>query len=995
MSEFSSDSNASRGRHKSVRCAGTRWLAAVATVVFGLKVVLGSCVSPLNPHLARYVYGDPPAIPDNVHQLADRTVLDLGYMLVLTGCACIFLLGAASKPGRKLAQYVAAAALIALAADLVEDEVAYRLIAHSPATLAAVVGAAITIKWCASLVALVGIPAAAGILLRFVGAWISRARSTHWQTSALAEPPPGSAPEGQSTMFNAYWVPNAQAVIDRSGSGKPQALCLSGGGVRSACVAMGAMQEFSKFPAESDPKLIDALDYVISVSGGGFSAAARLLAVQSSDDADPDPDATEDKDDRGHTTQNGAHLISERFGEGSPEFDYLRRHSSYIADTPAQLVWALAVLLKNLLASLSVLFLLPVLLGWAVGYLLSRPDFSFAVLVPVPSHDADFEKKHPRDYLLCLIDHHGSWLAVAFFACCAVIFTAAAIVVEVFRWRKRSEQVKLGLQRAAAASAVFALLVLTVAAGIPALMRLCEWVFQHAAENRGVAAAAASGVVGLNYLAAIAAVAWKDRGALARTEITKLSWWRRTVPPGVLPIILVTATLALLAFAWVVTLGSVAAGVFEALTSGGAEGTHPRPSAWLLAAGAALAVISVLDVTSLSLHPYYRHRLGRAFAVRRVTKSGRESAAPYADNEYTWLIKHGRVHAVTPGTTSPSEPAGGPAFIFAAAAALSGDGRPAPGLNAVSFVLSSDHIGGPELGYWNTRELFKHAPPRIKRDLTVITAVAVSGAAFASAMGRYQKGFEKLLAVSGARLGTWLPNPNFYASRGSSGPQNAAKSWPRSLPRIRGAGYFYRELLGLNYKDARLVQVTDGGHYDNLGLVEALRRRCRFIICIDGGGDTPPLLSGLAESVRLATYELGALVKFDGSHDYLLADVAPGSGNSRGARDIFSGLQPRLAKRTVASAVITYPKIPGLLDDEDQRTGLLIYAKAVLCEACPPWLLTYAAAHPEFPHDPTFDQWFNEGQFAAYTELGRIMGRQVQDCLRENKPALASEWAHV
>jgi hypothetical protein len=57
----------------------------------------------------------------------------------------------------------------------------------------------------------------------------------------------------------------------------------------------------------------------------------------------------------------------------------------------------------------------------------------------------------------------------------------------------------------------------------------------------------------------------------------------------------------------------------------------------------------------------------------------------------------------------------------------------------------------PELGWLKTPALFEEAPTRIKRDLTVVTAVAVSGAAFASAMGRHQKGFEKLLAVSGAQ----------------------------------------------------------------------------------------------------------------------------------------------------------------------------------------------------------------------------------------------------
>jgi hypothetical protein len=998
-----------------------RWamlLVAAAAVVIGLLIVLRSRALPLNPQLARYVYGARATTPGADDPLPGTTpthvLLDLGYLLVLGGLAGFFLILAVSKSGQRLAQYVAAATLIAAAANLVEDGMLYKIIPLNSSTWITVVGAATTIKWCAYVVALAGIPATAGILLRSAGAKWRRLRacrsgkepSPDWWTGVLEKP----SSQPASIRANAYWVPHAQAIIDDRKPGKVQALCLSGGGVRSACVAMGAMQEFSKipamkaddqilnrFPEESEPKLIDALDYVISVSGGGFSAAARLLAVQSPDTADPDPSAADpgafpDPSAAAHTDPSAAAhtdpgacpkeetapLISARFADGSPEFDYFRRNSSYIADSPSQLTRALAVLLKNLLASLSILFGLPVLLGWAVGYLLSRPDFSFAVLVPVPNRSID--DKNP-DYLRCLIEHHGSWWAVGFFAFWAVIFTAVAIGVEMFGWKQQNEKIKLGLQRIAAGSAMFALLVFTISAGLPTLMRLCISVYQHAAENHGAAAATASGVVGLNYLAAIAAVAWKDRSAVTRTELTKLSWWRRAVSPGVLPIILVTVTIAVLGFAWLVTLGSVAAGVFETLTSDGVEGTHRHLSMWpfWLSAGA-LFIISSLDVTSLSLHPYYRQRLGKAFAVRQVD---RKCAKRYAENEYTWLIKHGRVHAVprAPAEIKPGVPVGGPKFIFAAAAALSGNGRPAPGLNAVSFVLGSDYIGGPELGFLNTRALFQKAPPRIRRDLTVITAVAVSGAAFASAMGRHQKGFEKLLAVSGARLGTWLPNPKFFANLESKNKKDAAKAWPKSLPSVRGAGYFYRELFGLNYKNARLVQITDGGHYDNLGLVEALRRRSRMIICIDGGGDTPPLLSGLAESVRLANYELGVSVKFDRCAHYLLADIAPGSGKSLDMNDALSSLKPRLAKRTVALGLIHYPDESGLPKDKNGRHGLLIYAKAVLCEDCPPWLQTYAASHPQFPHDPTFDQWFNEGQFAAYTELGRIMGLQVRDCL--------------
>ena len=387
----------------------------------------------------------------------------------------------------------------------------------------------------------------------------------------------------------------------------------------------------------------------------------------------------------------------------------------------------------------------------------------------------------------------------------------------------------------------------------------------------------------------------------------------------------------------------------------------------------ALLFLGFADVTSLSLHPFYRLRLARTFAVRRVkASSGGWQAERYPATEWTWLPDYGQA------------PDKGPKFVFATAATLSGEATPAPGLNAVSYVLSADHIGGPDLGWLKTQQLFDVAPPRIKRDLTVEASVAVSGAAFASAMGRMDKGYQKLLAVSGARLGTWLPNPKLVgnlvcAQKGDcADPEDENRPWPTSLPTIRGAGYFYRELFGINYDDARLVQLTDGGHYENLGLVEALRRRCRLIFCIDAGGDAPPLLSTLSDAMRLAEYELGVTIELNEHGPYSVNDITPGSGKPFPEGHAFAGLNGRLTKGTVTFGRIKYPLAAGLTE----RRGILIFAKAVLWDGCPEWLLTYAANSDVFPHDPTSDQWFNEAQFAAYTSLGTIMGTHAAECAK-------------
>ena len=77
----------------------------------------------------------------------------------------------------------------------------------------------------------------------------------------------------------------------------------------------------------------------------------------------------------------------------------------------------------------------------------------------------------------------------------------------------------------------------------------------------------------------------------------------------------------------------------------------------------------------------------------------------------------------------------------------------------------------------------------------------------------------------------------------------------------------------------------------------------------------------------------------------------------------------------VITGTITYPVASGLL--EPDNTGRLYVARALLWPEMPYELLSYAAQNPTFPHDSTGDQWFDDGGFGAYTQLGRELGTQV------------------
>ena len=65
-------------------------------------------------------------------------------------------------------------------------------------------------------------------------------------------------------------------------------------------------------------------------------------------------------------------------------------------------------------------------------------------------------------------------------------------------------------------------------------------------------------------------------------------------------------------------------------------------------------------------------------------------------------------------------------------------------------------------------------------------------------------------------------------------------------------------------------------------------------------------------------------------------------------------------------------QVPGI-----ERPGTLIYVKASMSGGEPVDIQHYKSMHPEFPHQSTADQWFDEPQFESYRRLGRHIGLDV------------------
>src|SRR5262249_61832405 len=127
-----------------------------------------------------------------------------------------------------------------------------------------------------------------------------------------------------------------------------------------------------------------------------------------------------------------------------------------------------------------------------------------------------------------------------------------------------------------------------------------------------------------------------------------------------------------------------------------------------------------------------------------------------------------------------------------------------------------------------------------------------------------------LMALLNVRLGWWLGNTG-RAGAGAyrfDGPKTAARS-------------LLSELMGLTREDQEYVYLSDGGHFENLGIYEMVRRRCRLIIVSDAGCDPAFAFEDLGNAVRKIEIDLGVPIRFEGLPNLLPRrldgrDIGPG-----------------------------------------------------------------------------------------------------------------------
>jgi hypothetical protein len=168
------------------------------------------------------------------------------------------------------------------------------------------------------------------------------------------------------------------------------------------------------------------------------------------------------------------------------------------------------------------------------------------------------------------------------------------------------------------------------------------------------------------------------------------------------------------------------------------------------------------------------------------------------------------------------------------------------------------------------------------------------------------------------------------------------------------------ETFGLTTASRKYVYLSDGGHFENLGLYEMVRRRCRFILVVDAGCDRTFSFEDLGNAVRKVAIDLDVAIRFYNIEN-LKGRSDDGSIQSGQLYHVIGEIDYRSADGAGENGVLLYIK-PAYHGTEQN-----------------PGVRGYAISHRDFPHQYTADQWFTESQFESYRALGfEIMNRVLE-----------------
>ena len=336
----------------------------------------------------------------------------------------------------------------------------------------------------------------------------------------------------------------------------------------------------------------------------------------------------------------------------------------------------------------------------------------------------------------------------------------------------------------------------------------------------------------------------------------------------------------------------------------------------------------VLDVNITSSHGFYRDRLSKAYLFQ-----------PNGDGQITYNDDQKLSDLNRDDTIAPYH-------LINATLNLPGSNDPnLRGRNADFFTISKYFAGSEHTGYCRTEDI-----ETIDPHFTLGSAMAISAAAAAPNMGAMtMKQFVFIMTLLNVRLGYWTPNPRKINSAGKL----SRWRWPGVGPR-----YLVKEAFGNLNARKSYVNLSDGGHIENLAMYQLLKRHCKLIIAVDAEADEDFVFNGLVTLIRFADIDMGITIDID------LNQIR----NRENGR----------SQSHWALGIIKYNK---------NEIGHLLYLKSSLTGDENEYIKAYHQKNSTFPDQTTADQFFDETQFECYRSLGEhialgaLEDQKVQDVI--------------
>lgn len=737
---------------------------------------------------------------------------------------------------------------------------------------------------------------------------------------------------------------------------EPQAgIALSGGGIRSASYGLGVLQ------ALAYGRWLPKFDYLSTVSGGGYigSSLSYLLHCSQSNQSQNDHTVEQVYD---VSCENFPYLSHPMVGTRTPEearhslpkgllLRRLRQNAKYL--TPGDgitLLSLIGVVVRNSVTSVLV----------HVGVLV----LFFLFLIGTCLLDVDHTKKAlswgGNTMLIISVAIFGVYVSLS-----ALYVFATGFFDLMIRWmganaayraRHWTEQSTHWILWAGISTLILAAL---------------PWVHQWLGDETGRLHTIGAGV----SISGILGSVW----AYLQTSSTK----KPKVPTG----LIVAIASALLFF-----------GVLL-LAYHYAEYSHAKHGGWwgeLIGLAVFLVFLGwIPNVNYLSVHRYYRDRLMETFMPEKEAMNDPDQRIGLTRTGNKTMM--GELCGIRAKVKTASDKHGPYHLINTNVVLVSSKKARFKGRGGDNFIFSPLFTGSNATGW-------KWTDPCPESGVTLATAMAISGAAVNPNTGCGGEGITRqpvlsvLMSLLNIRLGYWFKNPRYTTDKTNKDPFNpvaAGKTagqrqaatddtnicgrpkslWSTLKPLFVKPNMIYPGMVEsfnrfILHEDMSYVLLSDGGHFENLGLYELVRRRLKLIIVCDGAADPTYGFADLANAIEKVRADFGAIIDITSDELDILVPHRPdhypeGDASIPVAARGYLLAPIRYAPRKTGAS-------PGGAGNKsmNEESGLLIYLTTTFFKKLSADLHGYRQSHPEFPDEPTSDQFFDEKQFEAYRELG-------------------------